>query len=233
MSDGKPHPLVCGIFSGEEKDKFTFNSFLNQFNNVIGSRKNLSDSAKQKYLHGYLRGYSLKVVNHLNISDSNYHLAIEMLKEEFLDVNYIIDETFKNILSAAPVAEYDQEFSSVKVYLNEIKSYLHELKAHNIDLLEVGSYGHKFVGHIVFDKLPIPVKRELVHKLDTNYPNISDILSNYNEIIKTLSKTVPNRKKTFTKTSSKPSPSSSFKPKENKVSVSAIQNFQFANKVTK
>ncbi|XP_068243599.1 uncharacterized protein [Palaemon carinicauda] len=195
--------------------------------------KNLSNSAKQIYLHGYLRGYALKEVKHLTISDRNYHLAIEMLKEEFLDVNYIIDETFKNILSAAPSAEYDQEFSSVKVYLHEIKSYLHEWKAYNIDLLEVGSSGHNFVSHIVFNKLPIPVKRELVHKLDTNYPNISDILSNYNEIIKTLSKTVSNRKKTFNKTTSKPSLSSSFKPKENKVGVSTILNYKFANKVTK
>ncbi|XP_068229592.1 uncharacterized protein [Palaemon carinicauda] len=199
----------------------------------MSPEKNLSDSAKQIYLHGYLRGYALKVVKHLTISDRNYHLAIEMLKEEFLDVSYIIDETFKNILSAAPSAGYDKEFSSAKVYLNEIKSYPHELKAHNIDLLEVGSSGHKFVSHIVFNKLPIPIKRVLVHKLNTNYPNISDILSNYNEIIKTLSKTVSNRKKTFTKTSSKPSPSSSFKLKENKVGVSTIQNSKFTNKVTK
>ncbi|XP_068228118.1 uncharacterized protein [Palaemon carinicauda] len=226
-----------------EKEIEQVKHFDEEINNVLETHEIMNsneqyyneelDSQAEYSIQGYLRGYALKVVKHLTISDRNYHLAIEMLKEEFLDVNYIIDETFKNILNAAPSAEYDQEFSSVNVYLNEIKSYLHELKAHNIDLLEVGSSDHEFVSHIVFNKLPIPVMRELVHKLDTNYPNISDILSNYNEIIKTLSKTVSNRKKTFTKTSSKPSPSSSFKPKENKVGVSTIQNFKFANKVTK
>ena len=133
MSEGKPPPLECGTFSGKEKDKFAFNNFLNQFNNVIGSRKNLSDSAKQTYLYGYLRDYALKVVKHLNISDSNYHLAIKMLKQEFLDVEYIIDETFRNILKATPSVEFDPEYTSVKIYLNEIKAYLYELKEHKID----------------------------------------------------------------------------------------------------
>ena len=97
FSGGKPPPLECGTFSGKEEDKFAFHTFLNQFNNVIGSRKHLSDSAKQTYLYGYIRDYALKVVKHLTISDSNYLLAIQMLKQEFLDVNYIIDETYKNI----------------------------------------------------------------------------------------------------------------------------------------
>ena len=86
VSDGKPPPLECGIFTGKGRDKFAFNTFLNQFNNVIGSRKNLSDSAKLTYLLGYLRDYALKVVKHLTVSDSNYLIAIQMLKEEFLDV---------------------------------------------------------------------------------------------------------------------------------------------------
>ena len=78
FSDGKPPLLECGTFSGKEEDKFAFHTFLNQFNNVISSRKNLSDSAKQTYLYGYLRDYALKVVKvHLTISDSNYHLAIK------------------------------------------------------------------------------------------------------------------------------------------------------------
>ena len=38
FSDGKPPPLECGTFSSKEEDKFTFQSFLNQCNNVIGSR---------------------------------------------------------------------------------------------------------------------------------------------------------------------------------------------------
>ena len=232
MSEGKPPPLECGTFSGKEKDKFAFNNFLNQFNNVIGSRKNLSDSAKQTYLYGYLRDYALKVVKHLNISDSNYHLAIKMLKQEFLDVEYIIDETFRNILKATPSVEFDPEYTSVKIYLNEIKAYLYELKDHKIDFLEIGTAGHKFVSHIVFNKLPVTFKRELVHKMSNNYPSISDILSQYNEIIKTLTKTSLNKKRSFSKPFSKSNANynnSPFKYKEAKESKSTIQSFSASN----
>ena len=52
LNEGKPPPLECGTFSGKEKDKFAFNTFLNQFNNIRGYKKNLSDSGKQTYLYG-------------------------------------------------------------------------------------------------------------------------------------------------------------------------------------
>ena len=55
LSDGKPPPLTCGTFNGKEKDKFAFPNFIQQFENVIGSKKHLSDSAKFPYLLGYLR----------------------------------------------------------------------------------------------------------------------------------------------------------------------------------
>ena len=102
IGKGKPPPLKCGCFNGMEKDKFAFNTFLNQFNNIIDSRANLSKAAKLTYLHGYLRGYALKVISHLPVSNSNYEIALNLLKEEFLDVEFIKDETFKSLLNACP-----------------------------------------------------------------------------------------------------------------------------------
>ena len=200
LSDGKPPPLECGTFSGKEEDKFAFHTFLNQFNNSISSRKNLSDSAKQTYLYGYLRDYALKVVKHLTISDSNYLLAIQMLKQEFLDVNYIIDETYKNILKAAPSVDYDPEHTSSKMYLNEMRSYLHELKTHNIDLLQDRTAGHFLIIHIVFNKLHVNLRRELIHRTSNNYLPLDEVFRHYNEaIIKTLKKTTFLKKKTGNK----------------------------------
>ena len=196
-SDGKPPKLDCGNFNGTEKDKFAFNTFLNQFNNVIGSRKNLSKSAKQTYLYGYLRDYALKVVKHLPISDDNYDLALQMLKNEFLDVPYITDETFKNILNSAPTPEFDPEYLSVKVYLNEVKAYLYDLKAHQVDLLG-DTAGNKFASHVIFNKLPVSIKRELVRKVGSSYPTLNEIFDNYNDVIKILLKTGP-AKKSFSK----------------------------------
>ena len=95
MSDGKPPTLTCGTFNGKEKDKFAYHNFLNQFNNVIGSRKHLSASAKLSNLVGYLKGYALKQVSHLSITDENYAIALKLLNDEFLDREFIIDETLK------------------------------------------------------------------------------------------------------------------------------------------
>ena len=105
LSDGTPSPLTCGTFNGKEKDKFAFHNFLNQFNNVIDSKKHLSVSAKLSYLIGYLRDYALKQVSHLSLTDSNYKVALNSFKEEFLDKEFIIDENLKNILKAMPSKE--------------------------------------------------------------------------------------------------------------------------------
>ena len=42
--EAKPPNLQCGLFEGNEKDKLDFSTFLNQFENVIDSRKNMTDS---------------------------------------------------------------------------------------------------------------------------------------------------------------------------------------------
>ena len=205
---------------------------MNQFNNVIGSRKNLSNSVKQAYLTGYLRDYALMVVKHLTISDSNYHLAIQMLKQEFLDVNYIIDETYKNILKAAPSVDYDPEYTSSKMYLSEMRSYLHELKAHKIDLLQEKTVGRSLVSHIVFNKLPVTLRRELIHRTSNNYPYFDEIIYHYNEAIKTLKKTIFVKKKSANKQPSKASNSSSSnscKSKNKGESKSTMQNFKSVN----
>ena len=238
LSDGKPPPLECGTFSGKEEDKFAFHTFLNQLNNVIGSRKNLSGSAKQTYLYGYLRDYALKVVKHLIISDSKYLLAIQTLKQKFLNVNYINDETYKNILKAAPSVDYDPEYTSSKMYLNEMRSYLHELKTHNIDLLQDGTAGHSLISHIVFNKFPVNLRRELIHRTSNNYPSLEEVFCLYNEAIKTLKKTTFLKKKTDNKQFSKQSTftgnsssnsSNSSKSKNKGETKSTMQNFKLVN----
>ena len=191
FSDGKPPSLECVQFSGREQDKFAFHNFLNQFNNVIGSRKSLSKSAKQSYLYSYLRGYALKLVSHLVISDTNYETALQMLKDEFLDIPYIKDETLKNLYKASPSSDCDNSFSNVKLYINEIRAYLYELKVYNVDFLEEGTAGNLFVSHLVFNKLPGIVKKEFIHTVGNNYPTINQVIDHYREVIQTLCATMP------------------------------------------
>ena len=189
LNEARPPPLECSTFSGKERDKFAFNNFLNQFNTVIGSKVNLSKSSKLAYLIGYLRDYALSIVKHLSITDDNYDQALKLLKQEFLDQQLIIDETYKNIMKASPSYNNDFDFSSVKAYLNEIRSYVYELKAQGLDLLERDSAGLSLISHIVFNKLPVTVKSEFIHFLGKTYPNLNELFDKYHEVIAILNRT--------------------------------------------
>ena len=89
--------LECDKFDGESQDKMAFKNFLQQFHNCINVCGQLSDSSKLTYLRGYLKGYAFRVISHLSVSDDNYSVALKLLKEEFLDEEYIVDETFKTL----------------------------------------------------------------------------------------------------------------------------------------
>ena len=189
LSGGKPPPLTCGIFNGKEKDKFAFHNFLNQFN-VIDSKKHLSESTKLSYLIGYLRDYALKQVRHLSLTDSNNKVALNLLKEEFLDKKFTIDETLKNILKAIPSEEYDPEFLNIRYYLSEIKSYLYELQQYNVNFFQEGSSGNILISHMIMNKLLKIVVKKLINKINNNYPSLEQIFNSYNEVLKTLIRTV-------------------------------------------
>ena len=176
--------LECKIFDGTSEDKLEFKNFLTQFSNCIDACGTLSDANKLTYLRSYLSGYALKVISHLSVTDDNYDIAFSPLKEEFLDVPYIVDESFKTSLSSSP--SFDTAFDGLRTYANECRAIIHDLKQYNIDLKEEDTAGCKLLSHIIFSKLSTSVKKELVHKVDDNYPFLNHIFDNYREINKTL-----------------------------------------------
>ena len=145
--------LECEKFDGESQDKMAFKNFLQQFHNCINVSGQLSDSSKLTYLRGYLKGYAFRVISHLSISDDNYSFALKLLKEEFLDEEYIIDETFKLLLCKSP--KFDHSFANVRCFINDCRSMLHELKLYGVDLLESGSAGCKLMSQSSFLSSPI------------------------------------------------------------------------------
>ena len=229
MFDGKPPPLQCSFFNGRERDKFAYPNFKQQFDNVIGSKKHFSNSAKLSYLISYLKGYALKQVSHLSISDDNYVIAWKLLDDEFLDKPFIIDETLKNILNAAPSNDYDSEYSNVKLYISEVRSYLYELQKYNVDFLADDTPGNLFVSHIISNKLPKFILKELISRTEDNYPSLNLIFDSYKEVLKTLSRTNNANKKVkeFKKSSFKESAatqSTALQLKDEKIPT--VQNFE-------
>ena len=118
------------------------------------------------------------------MTDDNYAVAFSLLKEEFLDIPYIVDESFKTLLSSFP--SFDTAFDGLRTYVNECRAIIHDLKQYDIDLMQEDTAGCKLLSHVIFSKLPTSIKRELVHKVDDNYSSLTHIFDNYREIIKTL-----------------------------------------------
>ena len=176
--------LKCSTFNGESSDKLAFKNFLVQFNTCVDACGKLSGANKLIYLRSFLAGYAFKVISHLSISDSNYAVAIDLLKEEFLDIPFIIDETFKQLRSLSP--SYESEFNGVRTYINECRALLFELKQYNVDLLDVNSAGCLLISHIIFEKLPPSIRKELIQRANNNFPSVHDLFNHYKDIIQSL-----------------------------------------------
>ena len=155
--------LQCSQFSGKDVDELEFKKFFIQIQNCVDAGGNLPGSAKLTYLRSYLIGYAYEIISPLSVTDDNFDIAITLLKDEFLDTEFIADEYFRQIIKTSP--KYYQSFENVKQFLNETKAALHELKSYNIDLLEEDTSGNKLISHIIFGKLLNIIKRELVHKV--------------------------------------------------------------------
>ena len=91
-------------------------SFITEFNNVIGLRLNLSEATKLTYLKNYLGGYALKLIQHLQITDGNYRVALTLLEKEFLDKDAIVDELFSKLIALKP--EHDPTYLKTDYYFH-------------------------------------------------------------------------------------------------------------------
>ena len=59
--------LDCGIFCGNEKDKFEFHAWLNLFETIIKTRPNSSEEFKISYLKSKVQGNAAAFIAHLDI----------------------------------------------------------------------------------------------------------------------------------------------------------------------
>jgi uncharacterized membrane protein YfhO len=60
------------------------------------------------------------------------------------------------------------------------------LKGFGFDFFEENTPGQSILSHIIFSKLPCAFRKELIHRVVSNYPTLDDIFANYNELLKTL-----------------------------------------------
>src|ERR1044072_4672653 len=207
--------LKCKTFSGES-DRFQFRSFLLSFENVFGSRRDLSDAAKLQYLKAHLSSMALKDVEHLPNVDDNYEVALQILKDLYLDVPFIIDCLFHKI-DTAPVID-NKNLEAVRTFISEVRAHLHEVEEFELDFMEEVSAGCNFLSHIVVDKFPTSFLRELKIETKVEYPSINIILDNYHMILKSMERI----------RGKNPSQTSTFKKSSNGKKTSSFQNSTYS-----
>ena len=153
--------LECGIFNGDEKDKFEFHAWLSLFETIIKTRPNSSEEFKISYLKSKVQGNAAAFIAHLDVVDGNYQACIDALKAQYLDEPFLIDEYLKQILNDAPM--YDEEYGKTSQYLAKIRNKLHNLKTHyKVDLVTADTGGNKLLSHIVFSKLSGELRKALI-----------------------------------------------------------------------
>ena len=175
--------LKCDTFTGEDTNYLDFHSFFTKFESVIGGRSDISDSIKLTYLKSFLKGYAYKVIKHLQINDRNYYTACSLLEKEFLDKDTVINDLISKLMSLK--CKYDTSYLETKLFVNEAKCILSDLKHYDIDIMSETS-GNTLVSHIIFNKLPMPFRQELIRKLSVQFPSVKQIFDNYVEIINLL-----------------------------------------------
>jgi len=180
--------LKCDEFSGEGATNLQFHSFLSQFKNVVGNRSNLDKSTKLTYLKTFVKGYAAKIIQHLQICEENYEIALNLLKTEFLDEEALIDDLLAKLLKLTP--KVDNTFLEMKIYLNDVRCILSDLNLYKKDFMSDNA-GNLLLSHIVFSRLPVLFRQELVRKLGCKYPTLQQILDNYVEIVRLLNMRKP------------------------------------------
>ena len=80
-------------------------------------------------LRSYLSGYPAQVIEHLSVSDENYFVALDLLRSEFLDLDFIKSQIFAEILSHELKAEFDLD--ALRTFCTQVKANLWELKSSN------------------------------------------------------------------------------------------------------
>uniref|UniRef100_A0A8D9AEK0 Integrase catalytic domain-containing protein n=1 Tax=Cacopsylla melanoneura TaxID=428564 RepID=A0A8D9AEK0_9HEMI len=137
-------------FSG---DVTTFTEFIDSFNALVHNRSDLKANEKFHYLKSVVLGPVAKLIEGIRVTDANYQIALDLLKETYGSKPVIVTKLFDELNELKPVSWKPNDLYSF--YQNvEVKFKLLENEGCNLE--------NEIVRSVLFRKLPTSVQSELV-----------------------------------------------------------------------
>ena len=197
--------LDCPNFEGNKHDKFRYKDWSLKFKNVMEGCGNVSNKCKLQFLQSKCVGEAGRYIQHLELLDNNYQIAINILEKNYLDKPLIRDELIRRIFNLKP--EYDTEYTGTKLYLAEINNIVNDLKKNyaadfSSDPHGAHSGGYYALSQTVLDKLSSELQKGIILKANNCYPTFDQIYTMSDEVINVINKT---KKKSSNNAPKKPS----------------------------
>lgn len=136
--------LNLPMFSGKYTD---WQSFHNIFNRLIHQHATLSRTEKFHYLHSSLSDEARKEIRHLEIIDTNYLIAYNLLQSRYNNKRILFTHTM-NLLTNQPCAR-EESASCIKSLLDTSRSCVNSLKQLDLPIDECD----QLIVHILLSKL--------------------------------------------------------------------------------
>lgn len=168
-SNSKLPKLSLAEFHG---DILNFTTFFDQFNSSINNR-NLSNVDKLLYLKSSLKGEAAKTIEGLEVTNSNYDVALEILKNRYGKTSHIIDAHYAALYRIKPSTSGD--ITELRQTFNDIERHLRVLKSLNEDI------DHNHLRFMIMEKFPKDIIYEL--KVRTNIDSIEEMRKTLDIII--------------------------------------------------
>src|ERR1700755_966168 len=180
----KEPPIQIGRFEGDEDDKLAFSRFLSKFKALIDNNSVYSDEEKLIHLISNLGHTAYDMVKHLSPEGHNYAVALDILKLEYLDKEFIVEKIFQQLYEIRTPQE--NNLATLKGYINEMKVLIYDLKSYGFDFLIPETPGFKMISSMIIYKLPPKFKNALIEKVQNNYPSILEIFEHSPTLLKRM-----------------------------------------------
>ena len=143
-------------------DPTTWQQFFEMFEATVHINESLSNIEKFSYLKGYLGGAAENCIDGLTLSNDNYEIAVNLLKERYANPQLTIAAHMNKLLQVEKVSS-SKNCRELRQLYDQIESHVRSLKTVGINSEH---YGPLLIP-IILERMPSDIKLEISKKLGT------------------------------------------------------------------